>query len=66
MPNTYVEILGTQPSKNGDKHKKEQIGGLLSALSALRLRFISREHQSAMRTAFIFNLVLYLFPEQSF
>lgn len=53
-------ILGTQPSK--------QICGLLSALSAPKLRFISCEHQSAVKTAFKFNLVLYggfFHPEQS-
>lgn len=58
MPNTYVGLLGTQPSKkNGNKTnkknlKKEYSYKPVSALSPPNLSLISCEHQSAIKTAF--------------
>lgn len=61
MPDTYVGLLGTQPSKNVNKQMEKKKSCGVSTLSP-ELRFISCENQSAMKTAFFpqynhFNLL---------
>lgn len=51
MPDTYVGLLGTQPSKNVNKQMEKKKSCGVSTLSP-ELRFISCENQSAMKTAF--------------
>lgn len=52
-PNTYVGLLGTQPSKDGNKEtNKNKSRDPVSALSLLELRFIPCEHRSAAKNSF--------------
>lgn len=61
MPTTYVGILGTQPSKNGNKPTKQRKQDRELELWTSKRTLSSPKHQSAMKTAF-FSLP----PVQSF